>query len=265
MASVLKIPVLAEAFRQLERGHFQLDDRWTLQESHKNRGSGILPFFEPGLTPSLHDLLTLMIIISDNTATDMVIHRLGGPQAIEQAMHSLGLTDIALKMDIKTLLNACLPPVDTELDEAAQQRAFYETGFQRDSISFARTPENDVSTPAAMTELVRMIYQGEVAGPEATDQMLAILLKQQFNVRLSRFLPAGTKFAHKTGTLGGTRNDSGLLYVNDNSHVALTLYVIWNDAAVWGDPIATQERIFAVETAMGKIGRRVYEYFGGVI
>lgn len=268
MASVLKIPVLAEAFRQLEAGRFRLDDRWSLSDDQKNRGSGILPFFAAGLTPSVLDLLTLMMIISDNTATDMIIHRLGGPEAIESAMHQLGLTDIYFKLTIKDLLADCLPPLQADTVDSASnsdpdetRQTVYETGFKRDSVAFSRGADNNVSTPKAMTDLLSLIFRGEIVGPAATEQMLDILLKQQFNARLPRFLPRDTKFAHKTGTLAGTRNDSGLIYLNDQGHVALTLYTIWDDTVVWGDPVATHERIFAVETAMGQIGRLVYDYF----
>ena len=91
--------------------------------------------------------------------------------------------------------------------------------------------------------------------------MLGILSRQQINERLPRFLPRGTRFAHKTGTLAGIRNDSGVIWAGEESHVALTVFTRWNDEEVWGDAPATQERIYAVETAMGQIGRAVYEAF----
>lgn len=261
MASVLKIPVLATAFQQLEQGYFRLEDRWTLQDDHKRRGSGILPFFNDGLTPTVQDCLTLMMIISDNTATDMVIDRLGGPLAIEQSMHDLGLTDIHLKLTIQELLQDCLPDPDPDLDEADQEKAFFEIGYIRDGVAFSRGPENDVSTPAAMTQLVSLLFLEEVVNSDSTERLFDILCQQQFNDRLPRFFPPGTKFAHKTGTLAGVRNDSGLVYINEDSHVAITLYTIWDDEAVWEDPIATYERIFAVETAMGQMGRLIYDHF----
>jgi beta-lactamase class A len=63
----LKIPVLVEAARQMDAGDFTLDDRWQLTVAEKNLGSGVLTFFDDGLLPTVRDLLTLMIIISDNT------------------------------------------------------------------------------------------------------------------------------------------------------------------------------------------------------
>ena len=107
MCSVLKIPVLVEAFRQIEEGSFALDDRWQLTTAEKNLPSGILVFFEDGLAPTVLDLLTLMIIISDNTATDMVMHRLG-EGSVTRTMHSLGLTDIHVPMTIREIFDDLL-------------------------------------------------------------------------------------------------------------------------------------------------------------
>ena len=70
--------------------------------------------------------------------------------------------------------------------------------------------------------------------------MLEILLKQQLNDRLPRYLPPGTRCAHKTGTLPGIRNDSGIIYAGGTSHIAVTLFSRWDDAAVADDPIANK-------------------------
>ncbi len=260
MASVFKIPVLVEAFRQIHAGHFALEDRWTYEREHRNRGSGILPFLEAGFDLSVRDFLTLMIIISDNTATDIVLERVGGPGAVERAMRYLGLDEVWFKLTVRELLDDCMPG-GVDDDPAERQRRFDAEGYRRDSVAFNTGPDNNVSTPADMTRLVAMIYRGDVVNREACDQMLGILSRQQINERLPRFLPRGTRFAHKTGTLAGIRNDSGVIWAGEESHVALTVFTRWNDEEVWGDAPATQQRIFAVETAMGQIGRAVYEGF----
>ena len=91
--------------------------------------------------------------------------------------------------------------------------------------------------------------------------MLEILLKQQLNDRLPRYLPPGTPCAHKTGTLPGIRNDSGIIYVNENSHVAVTVFSRWDDEAVSDDPIARSEQPIAIDAAFGRIGRLLYDAF----
>ena len=91
--------------------------------------------------------------------------------------------------------------------------------------------------------------------------MLRILLKQTLNDRLPRFLPPGTRVAHKTGTLSGFRNDAGILYVGDDQHVAVTVFSQWDSKAVKGDPIAERQRIYEIDSAFGHIGRAIYDYY----
>ena len=256
LCSVLKIPVLAEAFRQIEAGRFALHDRWELTTAEKNLPSGILVFFDDGLAPTVKDLLTLMIIISDNTATDMVMHRLG-KDAVTRTMHDLGLTDIHVPLTIRELFDDLLPSSDPTQDMLTLARG----PRNRTGISYSLGPDNDTGTPVALTELLARIWRGEAVNRTACDAMLAILLKQQLNDRLPRYLPPGTPCAHKTGTLPGIRNDSGIIYAGDNSHVAVTVFSRWDDEAVSDDPIASKEQPIAIDAAFGRIGRLLYDTF----
>ena len=256
LCSVLKIPVLVEAFRQIEEGRFALDDRWELTTAEKNLPSGILVFFDDGLAPTVKDLLTLMIIISDNTATDMVMHRLG-KGSVTRTMHNLGLTDIHVPLTIRELFDDLLPSADPTQDMLALATA----PRNRTGTSYSLGPDNDTGTTAALTELLARIWRGEAVSRAACDAMLEILLKQQLNDRLPRYLPPGTPCAHKTGTLPGIRNDSGIIYVNENSHVAVTVFSRWDDEAVSDDPIARSEQPIAIDAAFGRIGRLLYDAF----
>ena len=259
MCSVLKIPVLVEAFRQIEEGSFALDDRWGLTTAEKNLPSGILVFFEDGLAPTVRDLLTLMIIISDNTATDMVMHRLG-EGSVTRTMHSLGLTDIHVPMTIREIFDDLLPSSDPTQDMLALATA----PRKRDGRCYSLGADNDVGTPAALTALLARIWRGEIVSRGACDAMLEILLKQQLNIRLPRYLPPGTPCAHKTGTLPGIRNDSGILYASETSHVAVTVFSRWNDEAVSDDPIARSEKPNEIDASFGRIGRLLYDAFCNV-
>jgi beta-lactamase class A len=261
MASVFKIPILATAGLQLKAGKLKLDDRVTLNDEDKSAGSGILPYFQAGLNPTFRDLLTLMIIISDNTGTDMNVDLLGGPQVIESTMHQLGLTDIYFKLNCKMLLKTLYPPEIADLPLEEIRKWANENDIVRDGTAFSRGPDNNVSTPIAMTRLVAMLFKGEIVDGDIKDELITILLKQQLNDRLPRFLPSGTLFAHKTGTIGGVRNDSGVIYIGENNHVAVTLFTWWDDQAVRHQPEAERQRIFEVETEMGKIGRLVYDHY----
>lgn len=261
MASVFKIPILATAGKQLEAGKFKLDDRITLRDEDKSAGSGILPYFDAGLNPTFRDLLTLMIIISDNTATDMTVDLLGGTSVVESTMHELGLTDIYFKMNCKDLLQYLFPPEVRSLPLDELRAWTDENDIVRDGVVFSLESDNNVSTAPAMTELVRRLFQGEIVSGDIQEELLTIMRKQQYNQRLPRFLPPGTPFAHKTGTIAGFCNDSGVMTISDNSHAVVTAFTQWDDKAVFNQPVAQYQRVFEVESAIGKIGRLVYDYF----
>ena len=261
MASVFKIPILAVACQQLTSGALDLDRRIPLHDEDKSPGSGILPYFEAGLQPTVRDLLTLMIIISDNSATDIMVRTLGGAGVIEHGMRQLGINEIHFKYDCKGLLRFLFPDAVADLPLEQLQAWSMENDILRDSLAFSRGPENNVSTANAMNRLLHQLWRGEIGDGETRDLALEILAQQQFNVRLSRFLPPHVKVAHKTGTIGGIRNDSGIIGIGESNHVILTLFTAWDEAPVWNKPPAHHQRVFEVETAMGDIGLAVYEAF----
>lgn len=260
LASVVKIPVLLEAFRQLGEGRFQLDDRWPLEHAYKALGSGILTQFDDGLMPTVLDLITLMIIVSDNTATDILMQRLG-VQAIDDFMHRLGLTQTHVAHTLGEIFADMLPTPDPDQDRYALARWEAEHGVQRDGFSYSLSADNNVGTPRELTRLLEMIYAAGVLDRGACDQMLQILLKQQLNDRLPRFLPAGTPFAHKTGTFSGVRNDCGIIYVSEASHVVVTVLGTWDHDACRGNRILEWTRATEIDTAFGRIALAAYKAF----
>ena len=263
MASTFKIPILATACKQLAEGAISLDARVPLVDADKSMGSGILPYFESGLQPTVRDLLTLMIIISDNTATDIMVDYLGGAAVIEGYMHELGLTEIFFKLNCKDLLRHAFPPdvADLPLEELVKWTT--ENDILRDSLPFSKGPENNVSTANAMNALLHLM-NGELFPEDLRAVAFDILGKQQYTHRIARFLPLGTKVASKTGTIGGIRNDCGIIRISDDNHVILSLFTEWNEATYWNLPAAHHQRVFVVESAMGDIGRAVYDEFASL-
>jgi beta-lactamase class A len=260
LASVVKIPILVEAFFQLKAGRFSLTDRWPLRTEDKNLPSGILTFMEDGLTPTVRDLLTLMIIISDNTATDVLIKCLG-KEAINQRMRDLGLEHIHLKMTVRELFEDILPSADPTQDLYELDKEVDRQGMPKASRAYQMTPENNVGTPRELTQLLSLIFDGRTPDREGSNQALDILLQQQINERLPRFLPTGTRVAHKTGTLGPFRNDSGIIYVSDTSHVALSVFARCDHEGIPPSPQALWKRIVEIDTAIGEIGLLAYEAY----
>lgn len=262
MCSVLKIPVLCEAFRQLAQGRFTLDDRWELTYPEKNIGSGILTYLQDGLQPTVRDLLTLMIIISDNTATDMVMRRLG-VENIDRFMKELGVTNIHMAMDIRGIFDDMMGAEAADpgrlFANLTQKRTAPPT--KRDGRAYSRGADNNVATPRDMTRLCAMIYDGAVVNRAACDGMLHIMLQQQLNQRLPRFLPYGIPFAHKTGTLAGVRNDAGILYATATDHIVITVFARWDVNAVADDKVAEWARTDAIDRAFGHIGKLIYDHY----
>src|SRR5690242_18948330 len=84
--SVIKIPLMAEAFRQMAEGKFQLSHRIRLTDAAKQPGTGVIRSLDAGVELTIKDLLTLMIIVSDNTATDLLYYKVGGPDAVNRLM-----------------------------------------------------------------------------------------------------------------------------------------------------------------------------------
>lgn len=259
LASVLKIPVLVEGCFRLSEGLITPDDRWTLKNSIKNLPSGVLVFFDEGLTPTFRDVLMMMIIISDNTATDMAINRLG-KKAINDRMRSLGFNHIHIPMTIRELFQQMMPDPDPNvgLDELLRREREEVSEPNSDSVLYHLGPDNIVGTPREMTALLKLIWDGKAPDRQWSDFALNILAHQQFNERIPRYLPAGTKVAHKTGTIGKVRNDAAIIYVNDHSHVILTEFVLFEPES---DPRKSYQRVFDIESAMGEIGLLAYEAF----
>jgi len=262
LCSVFKVPVLAEAFRQIHAGRFSLDDRWALTLAEKNLPSGILVYLQDGLQPTVRDLLTLMIIISDNTATDMVMHRLG-THSTTRFMHELGLTNIHVPLTVRGIFNDMLGEAGADPRHALAllDNPEPEPPVRRNGRAYSLGADNNVGTARDLNRLLQAIFRGEVVNRDACDAMLHILLQQQLNLRLPRFLPEGTPFAHKTGTLAGIRNDSGIVYCNDHMHVAVTVFCTWDAEAVQDDPVAEWARANVLDGAFGQIGRLVYDNF----
>jgi beta-lactamase class A len=185
-ASTIKIPVMVEVFRQLAAGKFDLNTRVKLLRSDKDWGSGDLARGRVGSSYPVKRLLALMIDVSDNTATNMLIRLVGRPH-INQEMEDLGLTHTRL------------------------------TDFIRSEGPRIRWALR--SSPADMTHLLRAMAQKQLVDEWSSREMIRILTGQEHNSLLPEPLPDGTKIAHKTGTLHDTLNDVGIVYEGEDPYV----------------------------------------------
>ena len=177
-ASVIKLPIMIEAFRQFEAGLLDPNETYALRPELKLPPCGVLTFLHDGLQVTLMDLVTLMIIVSDNTATNMVIDRVG-MENVNRTLRELGATGTALRRRL----------------------------FDREAS--ARGVQNSV-TARDIGRLLEGLYAGRVVSPAASRQMLDILLAQQLNGKLPFYLSCDV--AHKTGEDDGITHDAGIIY-----------------------------------------------------
>ncbi len=186
-ASAIKLPVLVELMRQVDAGRLNLDEVVTLKASDIVPGSGVLQQLTPeAVSMSLRDVATLMVTVSDNTATNMVIDRVGMAN-VNAEMARLGLAA-------------------TKLQRKMQDRKAWEENRE------------NLSTPDEQARLLELLYKGEILsarGREEIDRILSIPKPGQ----LRTLLPEGTKVAHKTGTLSGVVVDVGIVYLADRPFI----------------------------------------------
>jgi beta-lactamase class A len=233
-ASVFKLPLLIEVFRQTEAGALDLDERITLRAEDVVMGSGILRDFGPGLQPTLRDLATIMVIVSDNSASNLLLDRVGGPQRVNATMRDLGLPSIVVHRRIvfgEITTNASLA-------EAA---------------------------PRDLMRLMAMLAREELVSPAASREMLAILGRQRYLEQAPRFiayrpyagdfgLPQPVKVFNKTGMINGLRADTGLVTIDPDVRIA---YSVVNDTGA--DNTYRNEHPGDVINAL--IGRILVEYW----
>jgi beta-lactamase class A len=266
-ASVFKVPVLVEAFRQMGEGAFTLEDRWELTEADKSTGSGVLTRLMPGLQPTVRDLLTLMIIISDNTATDMLVRHLG-QERITATMRELGFDTIVVANTCRDLLRGILGEASPALAPHEMARHVIANPADPDSPAFGGGADNNVTSAREMADLLARIHTGEGLdaigiGAEARETMREILLLQQLNERMPRFLPPGTPVAHKTGSLSGpwaVRNDAGLLDLGERGTVAFAVFTRTRMPAD-ASPQESARFLTSIDEEIGELTRAVYDHY----
>ena len=194
-ASSIKIAVLAELHHQSQPGKLKLTDPYTVQAADLVPDSDIMSGLTPGVTRiTLRDLATMMVAVSDNSATNVLIDRVG-MESVNELMDSLGLTHTRLRRKMMDLQAA---------------------GAGRENIS----------TAAEMMALLEDLYRGKVLNQEMTNDFFKMLSTHKRSF-IPRDLPEGLKIANKPGELEGVRNDSGVVFVENRPYVicVMTTYL----------------------------------------
>lgn len=260
MASTYKVPIAVQLLTRVDRGDVRLDEMVSLQPSDLHPGSGTLTelFNKPGVALSVRNLLELMLLISDNSATDIVLRLAGGAPAVTARMRALGIEEIDVSRPTARLIAdwlgvSELPDEQTWTPEllGALARRVRPDEAKRAAEQFNGDPR-DTATPRAMVALLERISRRDLLKPETADLLLDIMRRcQTGTARLKGMLPAGTEVAHKTGTIGGTTNDVGIMALPEGGgHVAIAVFVK-----------ASDKDVAARERAIAEVARSVHDYF----
>lgn len=189
-ASTIKVPVLVAFLQDVDSGKIKLDEMITMQAEDVAEGSGDMQYQPVGTQYSALETAELMIVISDNTATNMLIRRMGGMEALNQRFRSWGMTTTVLRNPLADLSGT------------------------------------NTTSPRELTELLVRISQGELLSLRSRDRLMEIM---QGTVT-DTLIPAGTGderavIAHKTGTIDNMVGDTGIVDLPNGKRYVLTVLV----------------------------------------
>jgi beta-lactamase class A len=257
-ASVFKVPVMVEVYAQARAGRFAITDRLVMTEADKTIGSGVIHSLLDGLQPTIRDLMMLMITISDNTATDMLVGLVGGAN-VTARLRALGLRDIHVGLKCHELfLHGWNLPKDGSVGYAQVKAAAKAMPMDFASGAFARDGSNNTSSALDMARLMVLIATNQ-AGPAADcADMIAIMEHQHFQDRVPRFLPSGS-VANKTGSLRGLRNDAGLIRRSPGHTIAYALFTFDDTEMPHGNSRQLVEANVRIGSVMGEVGQVLWE------
>ena len=190
-ASMIKLLILAELMKKIFENKFSLSDTVMMANFMKIGGDGVLKELNTGHHFTLKELATLMIIVSDNQATNILIDFLGMEN----------INQLGKELDLKETF------LGRKMMDAEARKKGYDNYTCADDISL----------------LLKLIYQEKLINKEASQLMLDILLRQQQGERLQRYLPSDIKIAHKCGDLDNLENDGGIIWIGNKAYILVVL------------------------------------------
>lgn len=221
-ASVFKLPVLLEVFRQHYDGEIDATAQYLVPVEGRSPGPNGLSLMKDPITASLRDLAWQMMGISDNAATDFICGQVGLDK-VAQTLQRLGITHTTITGDCRALFATMLEDLGyASFDELAGEAITWEAFHSMRGCDPARTIHQ--STPRDMTTLLGLIWDGKAASPEACQDVRAILGSQVWPHRLASGFPEDdVRTSGKTGTLPTIRNEAGVVeYLNGGRYAIAT-------------------------------------------
>jgi beta-lactamase class A len=248
LASVVKIAVLVELFRRFDAGELAPADRVRVSPAERSPGPTGLSVMKDDVELSWQDLAQLMIAVSDNAATDVIIRRLGR-ERINATVRELGMERTVLRADCRELYDEVLDDLGLTLEELSSPGL----RLDPDRVRACRqlTPAHgNPSTPEEMTRLLGLVWRDEAASPESCAAMRRILYTQVWPHRLSSGFEDGVRIGAKTGTLFTVRNEAGVVELPDGGRCAVAVFTVAHD---------TRRRHHAADAVIGTAARLAVE------
>ena len=256
MASTFKVAVAGAILSKVDRGELSLDQLVPIDPAMVVESEGIAQTFKhPGVSVSVKNLLELMLTVSDNTATDHLTKLAGGPATVTAWVRSLGIGGLRVDGDTAAIVRRFfhIPPgpFPEALAAAIKADPKLEERSDQPSAEFDADPR-DTATPQAMANLLQGIFTGKALKPASTRLLTEIMERNTTGkARIRGRLPEGTVVAEKTGTIGGSVNNVGLITLPGNAGKLVIAVFIKRSSRPFGD----RERVIA------DVSRAIYDYY----
>ena len=195
-ASTIKLPILCALESLVARGTVRWDEPLVVRHADKVTGTGVVADLEDGTAISVRNAATLMIIVSDNTATNLILDRISA-DAVNDFLDTLGLPQ-----------TRSMRKVRGDGPVLAETSGWSRAGRLEENQPFGL----GASTPREMVTLLERLHRGEVVSPAASADVIGILKRQQYKDGIGRHSPDGEEVASKSGSLDALRSDVGIAY-----------------------------------------------------
>ena len=214
-ASVCKITVMAELFRQDAEGILSLDDRKRMEDRYSTHGSGQLKLMQDEPEISLRDYCRMMMTISDNMATDLLMETVGLAN-VNAFLDRLGYANTRTSVTMgryhyRMTYQDDLPT--NRANDVLQAEASAAGANDYKSVSYSDSPENNVAAPGDMGSIMKRMYEGALVSPEASSEMLEMMKNARDDRMIRRRLPREIIVAQKSGSSGRIKGNVGIVYL----------------------------------------------------
>ena len=258
MASTYKVPMAVQLMTLVENGELDLDALYTItDDDRKLTHSIITDEILPGSKLNWRNLMRLMLQHSDNVATDIVLRRVGGPKAVTERMQELGFEMRIDRPTWELILDFVgehegQQPALSRAEHDARLKKAMDSDLSEETVAFDSDPR-DQSTPEGMLKLLAGLWKADYLTRSSADTIIEIMWGTRTGEgRIKGALPPGTRVAHKTGTVGRTTNDAGIIELpNGQGHVAVVIFI--KESAI--------ENYVDREPVIAQLSRAIYDYF----